>query len=100
MKLVIGLVGLFALACAASGEKDGEGSSSEAGSSTAAGSSSGSESAPPTESSSESSESSGGEPSEPRIPTMLPTPTGTCPELVEGDVTFTPAGIEPRAVKL
>jgi len=33
-------------------------------------------------------------------PTMLPTPTGTCPELVDGDVTFSPAGIEPRAVRL
>ena len=33
-------------------------------------------------------------------PTMLPTPTGTCPELVSGDVMFAPAGIEPRAVRL
>jgi predicted esterase len=33
-------------------------------------------------------------------PTMLPTPTGTCPELVDGDVTFSPAGIEPRDVRL
>ncbi len=31
---------------------------------------------------------------------VLPTPTGTCPELVNGDVTFAPAGIPPRKVKL
>lgn len=33
-------------------------------------------------------------------PTMLPSPTGACPELVDGDVMFAPAGIEPRAVRL
>jgi predicted esterase len=37
---------------------------------------------------------------EPVMPTMLPTPTGTCPELVDGDVMFAPAGIEPRAVRM
>lgn len=37
---------------------------------------------------------------EPVKPTMLPAPTGTCPELAAGDVTFAPAGVEPRAVRL
>ena len=31
---------------------------------------------------------------------VIPTPTGTCPTLVNGDVTFAPAGIPPRTVKL
>jgi len=30
----------------------------------------------------------------------IPSPTGTCPTLVNGDVTFAPAGIPPRKVKL
>lgn len=30
----------------------------------------------------------------------LPTPTGTCPTLANGDVTFAPAGMAPRKVKL
>jgi hypothetical protein len=30
----------------------------------------------------------------------IPAPTGTCPALVAGDVTFAPAGIPPRKVKL
>lgn len=30
----------------------------------------------------------------------LPSPTGTCPALVNGDVTFAPAGMPPRKVKL
>jgi predicted esterase len=30
----------------------------------------------------------------------LPTPTGTCPAITNGDVTFAPAGIPPRKVKL
>src|SRR5512144_2636309 len=30
----------------------------------------------------------------------LPSPTGTCPTLAPGDVTFAPAGIAPRTVKL
>ncbi|MBC8071147.1 MAG: hypothetical protein IAG13_22670 [Deltaproteobacteria bacterium] len=37
---------------------------------------------------------------EPSLPTMLPSPSGVCPQLVAGDVTFAPAGIEPRAVRL
>jgi predicted esterase len=41
-----------------------------------------------------------GEPSPPSMPTMLPTPTGTCPTLADGEVVFAPAGIEPRAVRL
>lgn len=41
-----------------------------------------------------------GEPPPPDPPSMLPTPTGTCPELADGDVTFAPAGIAPRDVKL
>lgn len=36
----------------------------------------------------------------PPMPTMLPTPTGPCPEIVDGDVTFAPAGIEPRDVRI
>lgn len=31
---------------------------------------------------------------------FIPQPTGTCPPLVNGDVTFAPAGIAPRKVKL
>src|SRR5436853_201538 len=31
---------------------------------------------------------------------VLPAPTGTCPALAPGDVTFAPAGIAPRMVKL
>jgi predicted esterase len=31
---------------------------------------------------------------------ILPTPTGTCPTIAPGDVTFAPAGIPPRKVKL
>jgi dienelactone hydrolase len=31
---------------------------------------------------------------------VLPSPTGTCPELVPGDVTFAPAGMPPRKVAL
>ena len=31
---------------------------------------------------------------------MIPTATGTCPTLVSGDVTFAPAGMAPRKVKL
>ena len=31
---------------------------------------------------------------------ILPTPTGTCPAIAPGDVTFAPAGIPPRKVKL
>ena len=30
----------------------------------------------------------------------LPTPTGVCPTLINGDVTFAPAGMAPRKVKL
>jgi predicted esterase len=30
----------------------------------------------------------------------VPTPTGTCPAITKGDVTFAPAGIPPRKVKL
>ena len=37
-----------------------------------------------------------GSPSTPR----LPLPTGTCPTIVPGDVTFAPAGMPPRKVKL
>ena len=31
---------------------------------------------------------------------ILPAPTGTCPAIVSGDVTFAPAGMPPRKVKL
>ena len=31
---------------------------------------------------------------------VLPTPTGTCPTIANGDVTFAPAGMPPRKVKL
>ncbi len=31
---------------------------------------------------------------------VMPEPTGTCPAIVSGDVTFAPAGIPPRKVKL
>ena len=36
---------------------------------------------------------------EPRKP-VIPSPTGTCPTLANGDVTFRPAGMPPRKVKL
>lgn len=44
--------------------------------------------------------SSSGDPPMDATPTMLPTPTGPCPELVDGDVMFAPAGIAPRLVRL
>lgn len=47
----------------------------------------------------DASTSTSGEPSAP-MPTMLPTPTGTCPTLADGEVMFAPAGIEARAVRL
>ena len=31
---------------------------------------------------------------------FIPQPTGVCPPLVNGDVTFAPAGVPPRKVKL
>ncbi len=31
---------------------------------------------------------------------VIPQPTGTCPEIVAGDVTFAPAGIAPRQVRM
>ena len=34
------------------------------------------------------------------IAPVIPTPTGTCPTIKSGDVTFAPAGIPPRKVKL
>jgi len=36
----------------------------------------------------------------PGVQPKLPAPTGTCPALVAGDVTFAPAGMPPRKVKL
>ncbi|MFP2910210.1 hypothetical protein ACLESD_35260 [Pyxidicoccus sp. 3LFB2] len=33
-------------------------------------------------------------------PAFLPTPTGPCPEFTEGTLTFRPAGIAPRAVRI
>lgn len=33
-------------------------------------------------------------------PSQLPAKTGTCPELVDGDVVFTPAGVAPRSVRI
>jgi predicted esterase len=33
-------------------------------------------------------------------PTALPQPSGTCPDFVDGDVTFSPAGIAPRQVRI
>lgn len=47
-----------------------------------------------------SESSTSGEPAGPTMPTMLPTPTGKCPTLADGDVEFAPAGIEPRSVRL
>lgn len=46
-----------------------------------------------------------GDPMQPDAPPVgvapaLPSPSGTCPELVNGDVTFAPAGMPPRRVKL
>ena len=46
-----------------------------------------------------------GDPMQPDDPPVgvapaLPSPSGTCPELVNGDVTFAPAGMPPRKVKL
>ncbi len=43
-----------------------------------------------------SGSSTGGEPLAP----SLPKPTGACPQLADGEVTFAPAGIAPRAVRL
>lgn len=88
-----------ALACgAASPEFDtldtsGEGSTGAAGSTSSAASSTG-------EAPTGSTGDTGDTGVEPVMPTMLPAPTGTCPPLAAGDVTFAPAGIEPRAVRL
>lgn len=103
----------FMLACGGSGTTDEAGpdettaADDEGGTTvhaTSTGATTGS-SAPGTDADSSAGASSGGEsssggPMEPVLPTMLPTPTGTCPTLVDGDVTFAPAGIEPRAVRL
>jgi predicted esterase len=37
---------------------------------------------------------------DPKAGPTLPSPTGTCPAIVNGDVTFAPAGMPPRKVKL
>lgn len=42
----------------------------------------------------------GGEPEDLPVPSALPTPTGTCPEFAAGDVTFSPAGTDPRSVRI
>lgn len=39
-------------------------------------------------------------PVDPGVAPILPAPSGTCPAIVDGDVTFAPAGIAPRKVKL
>ncbi|MBA2544771.1 MAG: hypothetical protein H0V17_34320, partial [Deltaproteobacteria bacterium] len=39
-------------------------------------------------------------PIDPSVAPILPSPTGTCPAIVNGDVTFAPAGMPPRLVKL
>jgi predicted esterase len=44
--------------------------------------------------------STSGEPDPAGAPTTLPTPTGKCPTLADGDVVFAPADIEPRSVRL
>lgn len=36
----------------------------------------------------------------PEVHAFVPTPTGTCPTLTNGDVMFAPAGVPPRMVKL
>src|SRR5688572_7526548 len=44
--------------------------------------------------------STSGEPDPAGTPTMLPTPTGKCPTLADGDVVFAPADVEQRSVRL
>jgi predicted esterase len=105
MTRTMGLAGVLALVI---GCGDSSGSAADSGSSEGGGSSSGGSQATtmmmttvdPATSSGEGESESTGAPAMPDPPTMLPTPTGTCPELVAGDVEFAPAGIAPRQVKL
>ena len=57
----------------------------------ACGGSSSSSSSPPGE---------GADAAPPAAAPIIPTPTGTCPAITNGDVTFAPAGIPPRKVKI
>jgi len=98
---------LLVIGCGASGPPDGEEQGSS-GNGTTSGASTGgvTTTAPAITSSGQATEDAGsesatsGEPGPPSTPTMLPKPTGTCPTLVDGDVMFAPAGIEPRSVRL
>lgn len=104
----------FALACGETDEPAADSGSSEGGSSgspTSAATTSASTTSsattimttdpgPTTDSATEEGESSTGEPTLPDPPTMLPSPTAECPELVGGDVMFAPAGTTPRMVKM
>jgi predicted esterase len=95
--LLLALLPTLPLGCAASDPADAEGSSSSAAApADSSGAPSNQDESGPAIATDEGSSSG----DEPVPPPTLPTPTGTCPELVAGDVTFAPAGVEPRAVRL
>ncbi len=85
--MTIAFVGLLLFGCGGDDDSTGAGGAGGAGAGTSAGGGGG------------AAGGSGGGTSSPD-PQYLPTPTGTCPQLVAGAVTFEPAGIAPRAVQL
>jgi predicted esterase len=89
-----GALALVLVACGDDGIASLEGSTGADGGTTAVETG---ESQDATEDSAEASSTSGADEPEPG---WLPTPSGPCPELVDGNVTFSPAGIEPRPVRL
>ncbi len=105
---VLGACLLLASACGGSASPQGEdegssagddASDTEAGTSTAGGGPGGSEAAASDDGIDDGGSDSTGGAMVPQ-PTMLPTPTGVCPTMVDGDVEFAPAGIAPRTVRL
>jgi predicted esterase len=105
MRYVGGIIAALLVACGDTSEPAADGSSGEAESSggttmvaTTVATTMGTTGS--AEESGEGEASSTGEPAMPDPPTMLPTPTGACPELVAGDVELAPAGIAPRQVKV
>lgn len=96
MRLRLATTFALTFACGTPSDLDTASTGDASSTSTAAGSTG----EPPSTTSSASSATGSTGGSEPVAPTMLPTPTGACPELAAGDITFAPAGIEPRAVRV